>query len=170
MKFAGVAFGKLCDLRIGDRLRLSLWSWTFENHANRTMSWASDHGPGLQGVETFNISRSKWVDWKDAYGEARVPMAQQLLIVTKKHRITMDFETISNATSRLLFPLQDELFSDFEALGATAAVKIVEVDTGTVVADFTDTMGGLEYGYNVPTKLPPRSATAAAAAAAAAAR
>ncbi len=166
MKFAGVVFGKLCDMRIGDRLRLSLWSWTFENHGNRTTSWVSDHGLGLQGVETFNISRSKWVDWKDAYGEARVPMAQQILIVTKKHRITMDFDTNSNATSRLLFPLQDELFSDFEALGATAAVKIVEVDTGTVVADFTDTMGGLEYGYNVPTKLPPRSATAAAAAAA----
>ena len=63
----------------------------------------------------------------------------------------------ANATARLIFPLQDELFSDFEALGATATVKVVERKKGgRVLADFTDPMAGLEFGYKAPMKGGPR--------------
>ena len=108
----------------------------------------------MQGVEAFNISRGEWAEWRDQYGNATVPMRQQLHIVTKEHEVSIGFSASANATSRLLFPLQDVLFSDFEALGATATVKITERASGHVLAQFTDEMGGLEYGYRVPTHEP----------------
>ena len=148
MKLVGVVYGKLCDIRIGDALRLSLWSWAFERAGNRTASWASDGG--MQSVEAFDVTRGEWAHWRDEYGSARVPMRQSLAIRTKQHEVAIAFSANANATSRLLFPLQDELFSDFEALGATATVRVVERKSGKVLADFTDQMGGLEFGYRVP--------------------
>ena len=150
MRTAGVVYGKLCDIRLGEKLRLSLWAWTFESHGNRTVSWSSDGG--LQSVRSFDISRGEWVDWRDQYGKAHVPMAQRLEITTEKHVISLNFSASVNATSRLLFPLQDELFSDFETLGATASVRIAQRGRdAAVLAQFTDGMAGLEFGYRVPT-------------------
>ena len=124
MRHAGTVYGKLCDVRIGDALRLSLWSWTFEQHGNRTASWASDGG--AQAVEHFGIRRSAWGAWGDQFGKATVPMSQVLEIVTSSHNLTLSFTASHNETGRLTFPLQDTLFSDFEALGATAQVRAVE--------------------------------------------
>ena len=150
MRTAGVVYGKLCDIRLGEKLRLSLWAWTFEDMGNRTASWSSDGG--LQSVRSFDITRNKWVDWKDQFGKAHVPMAQRLEITTEHHTISLNFSASENATSRLLFPLQDEMFSDFETLGSTASVRISERGgSATVLAEFTDEMAGLEFGYRVPT-------------------
>ena len=124
MRHAGTVYGKLCDVRIGDALRLSLWSWTFEQHGNRTASWASDGG--AQAVEHFGIRRSAWGAWGDQFGKATIPMSQVLEIVTSSHNLTLSFTASHNETGRLTFPLQDTLFSDFEALGATAQVRAVE--------------------------------------------
>ena len=148
----GSVYGKLCDLRVGAGFRLSLWSWTFDR-LGKTASWASDSDE-LQGVESFEITRGGWVNWTDGYGEARVPMAQQLSIVTRKHQISLNFSATRNATSRLVFPSEDTLFSDFEALGAIAAVEVRERKlegggAGRVVASFVDDMAGLEFGYRV---------------------
>ena len=152
MKYAGTVYGKLCDMRIGDKLRLSLWSWTFERLGNRTASWASDGG--AQAVERFSIGRSAWSGWSDEFGNATVPMAQRLEIVTRSHNVTLSFAASQEETSRLTFPLQDRLFSDFEALGATADVRVVDRRSGALVAAFTDRMAGLEFGYRVPTVVP----------------
>ena len=152
MRFAGTVYGKLCDMRIGSALRLSLWSWTFERLGNRTASWASDGG--AQGVTAFEITRTEWSDWQDEYGRARVPMAQVVRIETRHHEVTLRFSASPNATTRLVFPLQDVLFSDFEALGATAQVTVREKGVATPIAAFTDPMAGLEFGYRVPTKQP----------------
>ena len=79
-------------------------------------------------------------------------MAQRLEITTEHHTISLNFSASENATSRLLFPLQDEMFSDFETLGSTASVRISERGgSATVLAEFTDEMAGLEFGYRVPT-------------------
>ena len=85
-------------------------------------------------------------------------MAQVVHIITGRHEVTLRFTASENATNRLVFPLQDVLFSDFEALGATAHVTVTELPPpggaqGAVVADFVDTMAGLEFGYRVPTTL-----------------
>ena len=101
MKYAGTVYGKLCDMRIGDKLRLSLWSWTFERLGNRTASWASDGG--AQAVERFSIGRSAWSGWSDEFGNATVPMAQRLEIVTRSHNVTLSFAASQEETSRLTF-------------------------------------------------------------------
>ena len=74
--------------RLGEKLRLSLWAWTFEDMGNRTASWSSDGG--LQSVRSFDITRNKWVDWKDQFGKAHVPMAQRLEITTEHHTISLN--------------------------------------------------------------------------------
>ena len=155
----GSVYGKLCDLRIGSALRLSLWSWTFDRLGGKTASWASDSS-GLQGVESFEIVRENWTDWTDVYGAARVPMAQRLAITTRHHIISLAFRATRNATSRLVFPLENDLFSDFEALGAHAIVEVRERagdGAGRVVTSFVDEMGGLEFGYRVGTLKDPES-------------
>jgi hypothetical protein len=157
-ELTGSLYGKLCDLRIGSALRLSLWSWSFDRLGGKTASWASDStsdSSGLQGVESFEIVRDNWTDWTDAYGAARVPMAQRLTITTRQHVISLAFRATRNATSRLVFPLENDLFSDFEALGAHATVEVRERAgdrAGRVVTSFVDDMGGLEFGYRVGTR------------------
>lgn len=145
--------GRLCDLRLGTTLRLSLWAWTFDRLGGATASWASDGGG--QKVNTFDIRRSDWADWADAYGTARVPMRQELRIATGGHRVELNYTAARNTTARLLFALQDDLFSDFETLGATVSVRVVELASGREVLSFVDPMGGLEFGYRVPVKVPP---------------
>ena len=148
--------GKLCDLQLGAALRLSLWSWASDRLDGATFSWASDaDGTRHHQVDDFTIHRSQWIDWEDVYGKARVPMRQELVIRTQAHQVELNYTASPNCTARLLFALQDELFSDFETLGATVSVRVSERLSGKNVVSFVDTMGGLEFGYRVPVKLPP---------------
>ena len=51
---------------------------------------------------------------------------------------------------RLLFPHQDAYFSDFEALGAQVHFRAVEIESGTILEEFTTSHNsGVEFGYKV---------------------
>jgi predicted DNA-binding ribbon-helix-helix protein len=109
-------------------------------------------------LTSFNVERSNWVQLKDDVGTAFIPRSQIVTVVTSSHRVVLNFTSSLEMYNRLLFPLKDSIFSDFEALGALASVEITKTD-GSLVTAFSSSSAGLEFGYQV-TPPPPRPTVA----------
>jgi hypothetical protein len=71
----------------------------------------------------------------------------------------MDFQSNADNYNRLLFPHEDYIFSDFEALGVTCDVSIYDISyfwwdrlkvfpQYSLEYDFVTDDAGLEYGYD----------------------
>ena len=99
-------------------------------------------------LQSWDIARSEWVLFTDSRGSDLIPLRQIVTIQTDKKRVTMDFQSALEDYNRLLFPHQDYVFSDFEGLGVTAHVTVVNRQTGETIVDFITNDGGVEYGYN----------------------
>ncbi len=119
-------------------------------------------------VKIFKIERGNWAVYTDAIGSAKIPLHQKITIETTNYKTVMDFNSEIGDYNRLLFPHEDYIFSDFEALGVNVHVVISKLTEKTtyakwdvarkfpvrmkvfeVIRDFTSDDGGLEYGYNV---------------------
>lgn len=119
-------------------------------------------------VKIFKIERDNWVDFTDSYGSAKIPLNQKITIETKHYKTVMDFRSTIGDYNRLLFPHENYIFSDFEALGVNVHVIVSHLTEKTVylkwdlfrkfplkikvyetIYDFWSDDGGLEYGYNV---------------------
>eukprot|EP01137_Pigoraptor_chileana_P018511 Opistho-2@78106 len=165
LTYEGITFGSMegcfADIRLGDTIgvnvhatRVTVWEGSV---LEKSVGFASD-GSSVVGVLPakllrFEVDRSNWTDVTDAHGSASIPLRQIVTIESEAHLITMDFTSELRSYNRLLFPRQGYVFSDFEALGATAAVRIVDKTSGNTLAEFTTNAGGLEYGYNIPTAI-----------------
>ena len=105
-----------------------------------------------EGTGEIVVSRGSWVSWTDDLGDARVPLAQNVTITTPDHVVAMRFEAPKEKFARLLFPHQDAIFSDFEALGATVHVVATTRDDGAIIEEWTTPFGGVEFGYKATVK------------------
>ncbi len=113
-----------------------------------------DHGLRLadssEGEASIDVTRGEWVAWQDDLGAATLPLAQNVTITTPAHVVELRFSCPQQHYARLLFPHQDALFSDFEALGATVEAIVTDAKTGAVVEQFTSKHAGIEFGYKAP--------------------
>jgi len=99
-------------------------------------------------VMRFQVQRSNWTTYKDKFGEALIPMRQVLTIETTNYLIVMDFTSVQSNYNRLLFPFNNNIFSDFEGLGVPATVQVKHKPTGDMLLNSKVNDGGLEYGFN----------------------
>ncbi len=145
----GITEGSFADFRLPNGERLSIR----EMQANKPNP--EDDGTTLlataapdDSLQSWDIARSEWVLFTDSRGSDLIPLRQIVTIQTDKKRVTMDFQSALEDYNRLLFPHQDYVFSDFEGLGVTAHVTVVNRQTGETIVDFITNDGGVEYGYN----------------------
>ncbi len=120
-------------------------------------------------VRQFKIERDDWAEFADAFGSAQIPLHQRVLIDTEHHLVALDYFSRLEDYNRLLFPHQDYVFSDFEALGVDVHVVVTHREVRTryswwdvlqlvpiheeqrkTLFDFWSDDGGLEYGYQLP--------------------
>jgi hypothetical protein len=119
-------------------------------------------------VKIFKIERDNWAIYTDSIGSAKIPLKQKITIETTHYKTVMDFSSEIGDYNRLLFPHENYVFSDFEALGVNVHVVVSYITEETVyqkwdslhlfpmkvkvyqtLKDFWSDDGGLEYGYNV---------------------
>ena len=115
-------------------------------------------------LHKFDVLRSDWAYFNDQFGSTLIPLRQKVIILTSTYNITLDFHSELNNYNRLLFPHENYVFSDFEALGVDVHVTIVKHQVGfnwwdilrvnpifnnqEIVEEFWSNDGGLEYGYH----------------------
>jgi hypothetical protein len=119
-------------------------------------------------VKIFKVERGNWADYNDSVGPAKIPLNQKITIETSHYKTVMDFQSKIGDYNRLMFPHEDYIFSDFEALGVAVHVVVSYITEKTIylkwdslhlfpikekvyttLRDFWSDDGGLEYGYNV---------------------
>ena len=106
-------------------------------------------------VHKFSVDRSDWTTISDNFGSADIPLTQLCTMETDTYLVTMNFKSKETDYNRLLFPLNHELFSDFEALGVSTHLKVVYKPTNQAIVDTViSSTTGLEFGYGVKAKIP----------------
>ena len=121
--------GKFADIRLDKDTHVGVRSII--------LSPESPEDAGHTGLETtndgyvknFEVERDDWVEFVDTLGTAKIPLHQKVTIETEHYRTVMDFFSDIGDYNRLLFPHENYIFSDFEALG---------VDVHVVVATITE--------------------------------
>jgi len=137
--------GQFADIRIGNSTHIGVrWIDVWEGSILQTTLASTNDGK----VTAFNVSRSHWVDFTDTFGTAKLPLTQTVHLKTTNYEVMMEFKSKPYEYNRILFPFKESVFSDFEALGATAKVSIWK--EGTLIHTWTNKNGGLEFGYQVP--------------------
>ncbi|CAF1077832.1 unnamed protein product [Adineta ricciae] len=106
-------------------------------------------------LHRFDVDRSNWVNVTDSFGNATIPLRQLVTMESDNYLITMDFKSLETNYNRLLFAFMDYVFSDFEGLGVSTDVVIIEKVTGKVLRNETVKSGGVEYGYRFDINVPP---------------
>lgn len=110
-------------------------------------------------LRRFAVYRDQWVTYRDRFGAALMPRSQLVRISTGQLEVSLHFTCEVADCNRLLFPQENALFSDIEALGARCRVLVLLRDRPggpwsteqlRVIADFTTNDAGLEYGYLAP--------------------
>ncbi|CAF4250583.1 unnamed protein product, partial [Adineta steineri] len=91
----------------------------------------------------------------DSFGNATIPLRQLVTLESDSYLITMDFNAVANNFNRLLFAFTDYVFSDFEGLGVSTDLLIIEKTTGKTLRNETLKSGGVEYGYLFDITVPP---------------
>ncbi|CAF1078110.1 unnamed protein product [Didymodactylos carnosus] len=139
--------GRFCDIRLDGKTHVELrmiqvWELTFDscNDGN---------------LYRFDVERSNWTNITDSFGNATIPLRQLVTLESDSYLITMDFNSIITNYNRLLFPFTDYVFSDFEGLGVSTNLLIIEKKTGKTLRNETVKSGGLEYGYRFDVVVPP---------------
>lgn len=139
--------GRFCDIRLDGNKHVELrvmkvWDLTFDSCNDGTL-------------HRFDVERSNWFNITDSFGNATIPLRQLVTLESDSYLITMDFNSIATNYNRLLFPFVDYIFSDFEALGVSTNLLIIEKKTKMVLRNETVKTGGLEYGYRFNVTVPP---------------
>jgi hypothetical protein len=139
--------GRFCDIRLDGKthveLRLmQLWNMSFDSCNDGKL-------------HRFDVERSNWVNITDSFGNATIPLRQLVTLESDSYLITMDFNSVPTNYNRLLFAFTSYVFSDFEGLGVSTNLLIIEKTTGKTLRNETVTSGGLEYGYRFDITVPP---------------
>ncbi|CAF1234002.1 unnamed protein product [Adineta steineri] len=139
--------GRFCDIRLDGKTHIELrtmevWDMSFES---------CNDGK----VHRFDVERSNWVNFTDSFGNATIPLRQLVTLESDSYLITMDFNAVANNFNRLLFAFTDYVFSDFEGLGVSTDLLIIEKTTGKTLRNETLKSGGVEYGYLFDITVPP---------------
>jgi hypothetical protein len=115
-------------------------------------------GSSADSMIEVNIDAWDYFTYTDQYGNARIPHYQKYTLDGEFIKIEMTIYVTSNIINRLPSPYSEYIWSNFEALGATAFVKIFSktyrwwdifhINPVITLADqFYDYNAGLEYGY-----------------------
>lgn len=115
-------------------------------------------GSSADSMIEVNIEAWDYFTYTDQYGNARIPHYQKYTLEGEYVKIEMTISVTSNTINRLPSPYSDYIWSNFEALGATAFVKIYSKmykwwdifhlsPVLSLVDQFYDYNAGLEYGY-----------------------
>lgn len=144
-KFADVRLGQGRDIQLGEAEVLKP---TPEAPGRRMFN--STDGDVLK----FHVDRSEWTVLQDKWGQARVPLRQQVTLETEHYLIEMDYQSRPEEYNRLVFQHERYRFSDFEALGVRVHTVVRakahrDAPPGDVLLDFWSDDGGLEYGYQL---------------------
>ena len=160
--------GKFADIRLDSDTHIGVRSIIMSPNSVQDV-WTPGFVTTNDGfVKIFKLERDNWVDYTDSLGSAKIPLNQKITIETKNYKTVMDFRSKIGEYNRLLFPHEDYIFSDFEALGVNVHVVVsyltektvylkwdlfhkfpVKIKVYETLRDFWSDDGGLEYGYNV---------------------
>jgi hypothetical protein len=145
----GICEGSFADFRLpnGERLSVREMQGLKPNPEDDGVAALSAAEPN-DSLQSWDVARSDWATLTDSLGSDLIPLRQIVTIQTQKKLVTMDFQSTLADYNRLLFPHQDYVFSDFEGLGVTAHVTVVNRQTSQTIVDFTTNDAGLEYGYD----------------------
>jgi hypothetical protein len=139
--------GRFCDIRFNENTHVELRSVIVRN-----MSFESCNDGKLY---RFDVERSNWVNITDSFGNATIPLRQIVTLESDTYLITMDFNSVVTNYNRLLFPFTSYVFSDFEGLGVSVHLLIIDKKTENILRNTTVKSGGLEYGYRFNITVPP---------------
>jgi len=160
--------GKFADIRLDGKTHIGVRSIVLSPKSVEDVNQPGFVTTNDGFVKIFRIERSNWAIYSDAIGFAKIPLNQKITIETTNYKTVMDFKSEIGDYNRLLFPHENYIFSDFEALGVNVHVVIsrlmektvyarwdlsrrfpIKMKAFEVIREFTSDDGGLEYGYNV---------------------
>lgn len=142
--------GSFADLRLSSALEphIGIRSLTVWNNTLDPIMLSTDGT-----LRVFTVDRSQWTTITDSMGSADIPLVQVVTMETDHYQAILNFTSSVESYNRLLFPFENFIFSDFEALGVPVHVQInvrAEVDAPFQPAmSFEVSNGGLEFGYRV---------------------
>lgn len=138
----------------GDMEGLWLDAYFGEKHPALQVIWLKRDGLVHAALSSdglgadVQITRGGWVERKDEFGAARVPLQQNLTVTTSHHVLRMFCSTPESSIFRLLYPHAGATFSDFESVGASARVQLIAKAAGETLVDFEEPWNaGVEFGY-----------------------
>ncbi|CAF4801375.1 unnamed protein product [Rotaria socialis] len=145
----GTMDGRFCDIRLDEKTHVEL---RMVKVLDLTFDSCNDGK-----LVRFDVERSNWFNINDSFGYATIPLRQLVTLESDSYLITMDFNSVETNYNRLLFPFTSYVFSDFEGLGVSTNLLIIDKKTDTIVRNVTVNSGGLEYGYRFNITVPPPS-------------
>lgn len=127
-----------------------------ETNVIEECSWGSSLDPWNE----CDYSATNFIEYTDRFGSAIVPSLQTLILEGEYIKITVNVEVGTEDITRLLTPTPSGVWSNFEALGATANVQVQQKSYKwydplhtcpiyTTIKSFIDNNAGLEFGYPV---------------------
>lgn len=144
--------GRFADIRLNGGTHIGVRSAILSPNSVQDDEYAGIETTNDGSVKRFTVERGNWVDYTDSIGSARIPLDQKVTMEMEHYKVIMDFRSQIEDYNRLLFPHEDYVFSDFEALGVNVHVLVYKKAWGKKyerILDFWSDDGGLEYGYNV---------------------
>lgn len=135
--------GGFADIRLDSETHIGarhVRIWDDEQHEYVVMSTSNDGD-----TYTFEVTYLDWQLYTDNMGSALIPLTQIVYIETENYEVEMLFESDLSDYSRFLAPHENYIFSDFEALGVQARLKVWY--RGNLIEYYLTDDAGLEYGY-----------------------
>ena len=157
----GTCQGQFADIRLNQSTHIGVRQNEIWGETSFSLMETSSDGDLI----AFDVDRSEWVSFTDEIGTALIPLRQIVTIVTTSYRVVLDYQSDLSNYNRLLFPHENYIFSDFEALGVNVHVTIHKhavtypwwdifrtkpsFENQVELFNFWSDDGGLEYGYNL---------------------
>ncbi|CAF2675424.1 unnamed protein product [Rotaria sp. Silwood2] len=146
-EFLGVMDARFYDIRLDEKTNIELrtvkvWDLSFDSCNDETL-------------QRFEVERSYWTNITDSFGNATIPLHQLVTLKTDSYLITMDFNSVVINYNRLLSSFTSYVFSDFEGIGVSTKLLIVDKKSEKTLRNVTVKSGGLEYGYRFNITVPP---------------
>jgi len=137
-------YGRFADLRLDADTHVGARAVTLDWGSWREYDWLHTSNDG--DCLLLNITRYNWTEFHDSHGSALIPLRQIVTMQTETYLLIADFQSDVSEYNRLVFPAEDFLYSDFEALGVTVHLSVFH--NGEMIISEVMDDGGLEYGYH----------------------
>ena len=70
-------------------------------------------------VKQFTVARANWQNFTDEFGTDLIPLVQTITLETTTYKVVLTFTARPQQFARLLYPFEELVFSDFEAIGTS---------------------------------------------------